>query len=241
MVSVPSRVPGLLGYAPMDAGLREAKRTCQSLAIGEKPRASESDASQLHGERLAYETGRGLSVPATKIGPDPRSCTEFSWSSARRLQAKFSLIGKVAWAPGIAPSRGVLETLQVPRPSAHMGRKWCANRAERAVRGAAHRRCGAKPRVSESDTSQLHPPSLGEAERRRGMPGLPGWKPDVLAVNTTRADGPHAAKVNVPDLMRSVNKFQMECLDPAQPPSVGVTDSTMEPLLNHSREELFEF
>ena len=95
--------------------------------------------------------------------------------------------------------------------------------------------------MSESDTSQLHPLSLGEVERRRGMSGLSGWKLDVLAVNTTRADGPYAAKVNVPDLMRSVNKFQMECLDFVQSSSVGVTDSTMEPLLNHSREELFEF
>ena len=54
----------------------------------------------------------------------------------------------MAWAPGIAPSRGVLETLQVTRPSAHI------NKVERG------------PGVA---------------------PGLSGWKPDVLLLNTTRA------------------------------------------------------
>ena len=68
----------------------------------------------------------------------------------------------MAWAPGIAPSRGVLETLQVTRPSAHI------NKVERG------------PGVA---------------------PGLSGWKPDVLLLNTTRAWWSH--RESHPDLRRA--------------------------------------
>ncbi len=68
----------------------------------------------------------------------------------------------MARAPGIAPSRGVLETLQVTRPSAH----------------------------------------VFEMERGPGVaPGLSGWKPDVLLLNTTRAWWSH--RESHPDLRRA--------------------------------------